>query len=535
RDGGGLLVTGGPHAFGPGGWDGSRLEPLLPVRLDLPGQRDEPALALALVIDRSGSMAGAKMDLTKKAARATADMLPPDDLITVVAFDREATTVVPLQRAANRSRIATDIARIQPTGGTNILAGLREAVDHLIAARAQKKHAILLSDGQSATEGIAELVDAAAASRITVSAVGVGDGADDGLLRLIAGNGGGRYYHTRDPSTIPRIFTTEAAQVTLNGVVEQPTSVVPRKRAALLEGLPLDRAPRLGGYVRTHARPAADLLLVTQGGDPLLARWSLGLGQVAAWTSDLGPRWAAAWARWPPFAKFWGQLGRSLARARAAQQFPMAVRVDAGIASVVVEAVGNDDQFLSGLEAWVDVIAVEDDGGTKSSAARDEDAGGRARRRIALVESAPGRYEAAFGLTVTAGGGSQPAALLLRATLAREGRPVAAARGHVSVPFAPEFRPRPMQGRSPPGAGAGAEGGAPGGPDLLAAIAKRTGGSALASPADILRGAPPRRTSRALRTPLLAALALLFILDVAVRRLAVGRPARPRRARPRVD
>ncbi|MES1205217.1 MAG: hypothetical protein ABUS79_04695, partial [Pseudomonadota bacterium] len=39
RDGGGLLVTGGPHAFGPGGWDGSRLEPLLPVRLDLPGQR----------------------------------------------------------------------------------------------------------------------------------------------------------------------------------------------------------------------------------------------------------------------------------------------------------------------------------------------------------------------------------------------------------------------------------------------------------------------------------------------------------------
>ena len=77
RDGGGLLVTGGPRAFGPGNWEGSPLEPLLPLRLDLPQRRDEPALALAIIIDRSGSMSGAKMDLTKRAARATAEMLPP--------------------------------------------------------------------------------------------------------------------------------------------------------------------------------------------------------------------------------------------------------------------------------------------------------------------------------------------------------------------------------------------------------------------------------------------------------------------------
>src|SRR5205807_1833369 len=79
-----------------------------------------------------------------------------------------------------------DISRIQASGGTNILAGLREAVDELIPARARKKHVILLSDGQSPYDEIPDLVDAAAAARITVSAVGVGDGAHQTLLNNIA-------------------------------------------------------------------------------------------------------------------------------------------------------------------------------------------------------------------------------------------------------------------------------------------------------------------------------------------------------------
>src|SRR6185436_11098481 len=115
------------------------------------------------------SMTGPKMELTRQAARATAEMLPADDQIAVVAFDTQATPVVRLQRAANRLRIASDIGRIQAAGGTNILAGLREAVDQLGPARAKKKHVILLSDGQSPSDGIPELVDAASGARITVS------------------------------------------------------------------------------------------------------------------------------------------------------------------------------------------------------------------------------------------------------------------------------------------------------------------------------------------------------------------------------
>ena len=94
RQGGGLLVTGGTQSFGPGGYLTTRLESMLPVRLDIPDRREEATLALALVIDRSGSMAGPKMELTKEAARATAEGLPPSDQIAVIVFDSAANPVV---------------------------------------------------------------------------------------------------------------------------------------------------------------------------------------------------------------------------------------------------------------------------------------------------------------------------------------------------------------------------------------------------------------------------------------------------------
>src|SRR4029078_3737175 len=114
---------------------------------------------------------------------------------------------VRLQPASNRQRILNDIAQIRASGGTNILPGLREAVDELVPACARKKHVILLPDGQPPYEGIPELVDDAAAAHITVSAVGVGEGADQTLLQMIANRGGGRLYHTRASARIPAICT----------------------------------------------------------------------------------------------------------------------------------------------------------------------------------------------------------------------------------------------------------------------------------------------------------------------------------------
>jgi uncharacterized membrane protein len=488
RDGGGLLMAGGAASFGAGGYAGSRIEALLPVRLDLPDRIDEATLALALVIDKSGSMSGPKMDLTKEAARATAEAMPPSDQIAVIVFDSQATPVVRLQRAANRTRILADIGRIQASGGTNILAGLREAVDELVPARARKKHVILLSDGQSPYEGIADLADAAAASQITVSAVGVGEGADQTLLQMIATRGGGRFYHTRDPASIPRIFSRETSQMGRSSIVEDPTSARVTKHAEVLAGIPVESAPPLRGYAVTGPRREAELLLATSDGAPLLARWQVGLGQVTAWTSDIKPRWSAGWMRWPLFGKFWAQVARSTMRRRAANHFPMRADRSGDRVTLTVDAVGADDRFLTGLDGAVTVKTVPVRGPAV------------APRRLALTETAPGRYEASFRTETDAG------ALLFEGELVRGHTLVADAGGRLSLPFAAELRPR-----------AGDE---PDGRALLAAVAARTGGRVLASAAEIFAPGPEHReTHQPIRTPILLAAVAAFIADVFLRRV----------------
>lgn len=499
RNGGGLLVAGGTQSFGPGGYAETKLEDLLPVRLDPPARREEATLALALVIDKSGSMSGAKMDLTKEAARSTAETLPPGDQIAVVAFDSQATAVVRLQRAANRLRILTDIARIQPSGGTNILAGLREGVDELLVARARKKHVILLSDGQSPYDEIPDLVDAAANARITISAIGVGDGADQTLLKMIASRGGGRFYHARDPASIPRIFSRETSELGNPSIVERATAVQVAKRVAALAGVPLETAPSLGGYVLTRPRARAEMVLAAGDGSPLYARWQIGLGQVAAWTSDLGSRWGGAWTRWPPHEKLWSQIARATMRRRAATHFPIRTARMGDTVRLTIDAVGPDDRFMTGLRGEIEVSGV-DPAGTPT-----------ARRSLPIAETAPGHYEASFRPEIEAG------ALLFRTVLEADGVPAADASGRITLPFAPELRPHlPAASKV-----------APEGPALLAAVAGETGGRVIAQASDvgqIFDLAPElhrdsRETRQPLQTPVLLVTLALFLLDILARRI----------------
>lgn len=527
RDGAGLLVTGGA-----GGLSASdradtdtRLRALLPVDPEAPERRDEPALALALVVDRSGSMAGAKMELTRQAARATAEALPPDDRIAVIAFDSQASVVVRLQRAANRMRILSDIGRIQPSGGTNILAGLREGVDQLTQVSARKKHLILLSDGQSPAEGIPELVDAAAAAHITISTVAVGEGADQSLLRLVASRGGGRFHPTRDPTEIPRIFSRETSELRTSNLVERPTRMVVRKSAQMLAGVRLDRAPPLTGHVRTRARPGAEILVASSEGDPLLVRWSVGLGQVVAWTSDLGPRWSGALARSADFGKLWAQIARGTMRPHAANRVPVAVRTEGSDrVSVEVDAVTGRDAPAAGLEASVTVRAVA------ASGAWIEDA----TRVVPMPEVAPGRYAARFGATSarTPDGtaANRPAALRLEVTLRDEQRrPAFQGAASLSLPLAPEHHieaPHDAAAATPRDDAAPSPRAHPAVPPTLAELAALTGGRVLSSPEDLFRDAPPTRRRIPLQTPLLLAAAALFVAEMILRRLLTTRPRR---------
>ena len=414
--GGGFIMAGGENSFGSGGFEGTRIEKLLPVRFDSEKEINQPQLAVVLVIDRSGSMSGEKIEMAKESARATAEVLEPTDLISVVAFDNQPTTIVRLQKASNRLRISTDIARLQPGGGTNILPALQEAYSILSPANAKVKHVILLSDGQAAYEGIAEVCDEMRASRITVSAVGIGD-ADRNLLAIVAEHGEGRLYMTDNASELPKIFMKETQEVQKSSLVEDAIMAHVVKRAELIEGTGVESAPYLHGYVSTKAKPLSEVILISDRSEPLLARWHVGIGQVVAWTSDVKNRWGAEWLTWPGYAKFWAQVIRATMRHKQHESYDLAASVFDGRARVVVDAVSRDDRFVNGLDTVLEVVDPRDN---------------KVKRAVPMEQTAAGRYEADFPV-------DRYGTYILKAVHKRDGKTVAESVGAVALPYPIEY------------------------------------------------------------------------------------------------
>ena len=93
-------------------------------------------LGLLLIIDRSGSMTGEKIEMAKDAAKAAVELLSPRDYAGVVAFDEEAFWVAEMTSASDKGNFLQRIASIQPGGGTNIAAGLELGFSQISASPA---------------------------------------------------------------------------------------------------------------------------------------------------------------------------------------------------------------------------------------------------------------------------------------------------------------------------------------------------------------------------------------------------------------
>jgi Ca-activated chloride channel homolog len=421
--GGGFLFAGGEAGYGLGGWNHTTIERLLPVSMDSERQKDMPGVAMALVIDRSGSMTGLPMEMAKAACRATVETLGGDDLIEVIAFDSQPKRFVKLQPARYHSRIQNEIATIQAGGGTAIFPALDAAYQDISVAQARKKHVILLTDGRADSDGIRDLVGAMIAENITVTTVGLGDGSDADFLRMIADAGGGRYHHVPDPNSLPRIFTRETEMLTRQSAVQEWFPVRQTSSADFLKGIAVQSAPLLHGYVATQLKPTpAQQILASDQGEPILARWRVGLGWSLAWTSDLKNNWAVDWLRWNEFGRFWGQLVREHMRTKHRRELDMSASVSDGRAYASVDAFGPDGAFDNDMQSTL--IATGPLPGGE-------------RRELPLRQTAPGRYQADFELD---GYGS----FLLRAEhykIDAEGRkaPVAVSFGQVSQPYPREY------------------------------------------------------------------------------------------------
>ncbi len=309
--GGGLVMLGGGQSFGLGGYQGTPVADMLPVKLDASDQEEEQSAAVALVIDRSGSMAGEKLDICKSAAIATAELLTDEDFIGVFAFDSQAHDVLPMTAISSGRNVASEISLLGSGGGTNIKPGLNRALEQLRTVPASVKHIIVLTDGQTAGEGYQPLAARIQAEGISISTVAVGAGAQVGLLQTIAAAGGGQSYVTMDPSAITRIFMQDTLLHTGKLVREDPFRAQSAEPHAILEDWEVEAAPPLLGYVKVQPKPLGQLLLVHPDGDPIMAHWRYGLGHVTAFTSDASSRWAALWIRsWPGYGQLWAQVLR---------------------------------------------------------------------------------------------------------------------------------------------------------------------------------------------------------------------------------
>ncbi len=311
--GGGLAMLGSDNSFGLGGYYKTPVEEVLPLVSRFEKEKEKPSLAMVLVMDKSGSMQGVPIALARQAAKSAVELLGPRDMIGVVGFDSRAFVVSEMRSASESDAIQASIDSLAAGGGTYMYTGMVTGKDMLENATAKIRHMIVLGDGQTQPADHEGLVQGMADAGMTVSTVALG-GADRQLLSGLAELGRGRYYETNDPANVPQIFTKETMQASKSAIKEDLFGSVVVGDHPLLSGYREAELPFSLGYVMTEAKPTAQVLLVTETGDPLLAVSRFGLGTGLAFTSDLSERWGGEWLAWDDCGKFWAQALRGIIR-----------------------------------------------------------------------------------------------------------------------------------------------------------------------------------------------------------------------------
>lgn len=212
-----LAVTASHSAFTPA-------RPTIQLKVDYAAARaatDRPPLDIALVLDRSGSMAeDRKLAFAVDAARAVVANLTANDVLSIVTFDEEVSVVAPAQYVTDKQSFLHALDEVHADGRTDISAALLEGIAQLERplspprAPERIRHVLLLTDGMAnegvtAPEALARIAEQAKARGIGVSTLGCGAEFDEQVLAQIAAAGGGRYKYVAKPEEIPQAFRDE--------------------------------------------------------------------------------------------------------------------------------------------------------------------------------------------------------------------------------------------------------------------------------------------------------------------------------------
>jgi hypothetical protein len=220
-----------------------------------------------------------------------------------------------------------------------------------------------------------------------------------------------------DIGALPRIFMKETQEAQKSQLVEDLVKVRVAKHVEAIEGTNVESAPALHGYVTTKPKPTGETILISDLGEPILARWRYGAGTTVAWTSDVKNRWSVDWIRWGGYPKFWAQVIRSTMRRKVYDSYDLYAKVADGRALVTVDAIDVGDKFVNQLDTELEVI---------------DPATNKVTQKVAMDQTAAGRYTADFKI-------QKYGSYLLKAVHKRDGKTVAESVGSVALSYPLEY------------------------------------------------------------------------------------------------
>ncbi|MGE0593046.1 MAG: VWA domain-containing protein [Vicinamibacterales bacterium] len=384
QNGTGLLVLGGARSLETAAFTGSPLNALLPVDLRPRSGRRAEALGLAVVFDKSGSMADrvggvAKIELARQAVSGVLDVLPATDALGVVAFDAEPTVVVPLEAGHDPRALDERLRAVEPSGATALAPAVARAVAWFEEPDAQalaRRHLLLVTDGRTSAEDIANVQALVEGRGVEMSLVALGGDTDRDGLRALAEATGGRSFFPADVRDLPAIMAREASRVAGGTTVEEPFTLAAGAHP-VLEGLDRADLPRMGGYVVSLARPSAQVALRSHLGDPVLATATAGLGRTAVFTADLSSTWSRDLRTWGESATLWVRVAQWTSRRADDAGLVIDIAQDGSGAHLVVDAYNAGEQPLTGLRGQVTISGPAGEPST-----------------LPLVQDLPGHYAA---------------------------------------------------------------------------------------------------------------------------------------------
>jgi Ca-activated chloride channel homolog len=181
---------------------------------------ERPSLNLGLVIDRSGSMSGERIDRAREAAASIVERLQPSDRVSVTIFDDEVETIVPSIAAAQKRPILKTIGQIQTGGSTDLHAGWTEGGTQVATHMANYRlnRVMLLTDGHAncgvtSPKQICDHVRTLSQHGVSTTVLGVGDDYNEDLLASIASAAEGGLYHIDAPGKMRELFERELGRL----------------------------------------------------------------------------------------------------------------------------------------------------------------------------------------------------------------------------------------------------------------------------------------------------------------------------------